>query len=124
MEKIPIKALRPHVAQMRTTHDLEALTTLTLQIYERGMDAWQPIVVARNGQAHHIISGHRRHMAQLLAFALGDWVQEHPETEITIEVVRTMLTQSVRTAALGRLSSAPSNQTRSPPATGRSTTGT
>ncbi|MGH2537663.1 MAG: hypothetical protein ACRDHL_09745, partial [Candidatus Promineifilaceae bacterium] len=30
-------------------------------------------------------------MAQLLAFALQDWAAEHPETAITIEVVRTML---------------------------------
>ena len=40
---------------------------------------------------YYIISGHRRHMAQLPAFALRDWAAEHPETEISIEVARTML---------------------------------
>lgn len=30
-------------------------------------------------------------MAQLLVFALRDWSKDHPDTEITIEVVRTML---------------------------------
>jgi hypothetical protein len=30
-------------------------------------------------------------MAQLLAFALQDWAQDHPDTAVTIEVVRTMV---------------------------------
>ncbi len=62
---------------MRTTYDLEALATLTLQVASRGLDHWQPVVVAPNGRSrpddpatYHIISGHRRHMAQLLALAL------------------------------------------------------
>jgi hypothetical protein len=76
---------------MRTTYDLEALATLTLQIFERGLDNWQAIVASPDGETHHIISGHRRRIAQLLAFALRDWAKERPDTEITIEVVRTML---------------------------------
>lgn len=99
-----IRQLKAHQAQMRTTYDLEPLATLTLQVFERGLDNWQPIVASPNGQTtpdnvvtFHIISGHRRHTAQLLAFALRDWAKERPETvrceasAITIEVVRTML---------------------------------
>lgn len=93
-----IKLLKAHPAQMRTTYDLESLATLTLQLFERGLDDWQPVVASLNGPtipdgvaAYHIISGHRRHMAQLLVFALRHWAKERPDTEITIEVVRTML---------------------------------
>lgn len=118
MPTTAIKLLKPHPAQMRTVYDLESLATLTLQLYERGLDNWQPVVasptpgpllhsgqalskadggrVALNGTAgYHIISGHRRHMAQLLAFALRYWATDHPDTEITIEVVRRMLTTLV-----------------------------
>ena len=100
MPTTPIQHLKPHPAQMRATYDLEALAALTLQVHERGLDQWQPVVATpvANGQTavteavgYYIISGHRRHMAQLLAFALRDWAAEHPETEIPIEVARTML---------------------------------
>ncbi|MBK7917900.1 MAG: ParB-like nuclease domain-containing protein [Chloroflexi bacterium] len=106
MPTTPIQHLKPHPAQMRATYDLEALAALTLQVHERGLDQWQPVVA--NGQTavteaagYYIISGHRRHMAQLLAFALRDWAAEHPETEISIEVARTMLAALVE--SLGSL---------------------
>ena len=86
-----IRQLKTHPAQMRTIYNLESLATLTLQVFERGLDAWQPIVATPNGNGFHIISGHRRHMAQLLTFALQDWANEHTDTEISVEVVRTML---------------------------------
>jgi len=101
MPTTAIKLLKPHPAQMRLVYDLESLATLTLQIYERGLDAWQTIVASPNGEAYHIISGHRRHKAQLLAFTLRDWAKERPETEITIEVVRTMVNTLVE--SLGSL---------------------
>jgi hypothetical protein len=107
MPTAAIKLLKPHPAQMRTTYDLEALATLTLQIYERGLDNWQPVVASPNGEAYHIISGHRRHMAQLLALALRDWAEDRPDTgqseapAITIEVVRTMINTLVE--SLGAL---------------------
>jgi hypothetical protein len=107
MPTAAIKLLKPHPAQMRTTHDLEALATLTLQIYERGLDNWQSVVASPNGETYHIISGHRRHMAQLLAFSLRDWAEDRPDTgqseapAITIEVVRTMITTLVE--SLGTL---------------------
>ncbi|MCA9983712.1 MAG: ParB N-terminal domain-containing protein, partial [Anaerolineales bacterium] len=101
MSTTAIKLLKPHPAQMRTAYELEPLAALALQVYERGLDAWQPIVAAPNGDGFHIVSGHRRHMAQLLAFALQDWAQAHPDTEITIEVVRTMVDTLV--ASLGSL---------------------
>jgi hypothetical protein len=55
MPTTAIKHLKPHPAQMRTTYDLEALATLTLQIYERGLDNWQPVVASPNGETypHH-----------------------------------------------------------------------
>ena len=109
MPTTALKLLKSHPAQMRTIYDLESLATLTLQVYERGLDEWQPIAASPNsglsgaegGDGFYIISGHRRHRAQLLAFALRDWAEEHPETEITIEVVRTMLNALVE--ALGSL---------------------
>ena len=101
MPTTAIKLLRPHPAQMRTVYDLESLATLTLQLSERGLDNWQPIVAAPHGDAYYLVSGHRRHMAQLLAFALRYWATDHPDTEITIEVVRRMLTTLVE--SLGSL---------------------
>ncbi|MFO7683906.1 MAG: hypothetical protein R6X34_28070, partial [Chloroflexota bacterium] len=109
MPTIAIQQLKAHPAQMRTTYDLETLAGLTLQVYERGLDQWQPIAAtphpglngAEGGDGYHIVSGHRRHMAQLLAFALRDWAKEHPDTEITIDVGRTMLTTLVE--SLGSL---------------------
>ena len=101
MSTIAIKQLKAHPAQMRTTYDLERLATLTLQVYERGLHSWQPIVASPNGEGYHIVSGHRRHMAQLFSFALQDWAKEHPDTEITIEVVRTMINTLVE--SLGTL---------------------
>jgi ParB-like chromosome segregation protein Spo0J len=91
MQTTPIKQLKAHPAQMRTTYDPESLATLTLQLFERGLDSWQPIVAAPHDDAYYLVSGHRRQMAQLLAFALRDWAAERPDREITIEVVRTMV---------------------------------
>ena len=115
MPTTPIQHLKPHPAQMRTIYDLEALAALTLQVHERGLDHWQPVVATpvmatpvANGQtavteaaSYHIISGHRRHMAQLLAFALLDWSKQDADTEISIEVARTMLAALVE--SLGSL---------------------
>lgn len=101
MPTAALKHLKAHPAQMRTIYDLESLATLTLQVYERGLDQWQPIAATPNGDGFYIVSGHRRQMAQLLAFALRDWAKEHPDTEITIEVVRTMLNTLVE--SLGSL---------------------
>ncbi|MCI0399009.1 MAG: hypothetical protein L0322_29305 [Chloroflexi bacterium] len=101
MPAVAHKHLKPHAAQMRTTHDLEALASLALQIYQRGLDTWQPIVASPAGEFWHIISGHRRQMGQLLALALEAWAGEHPDTEVTIEVARTMLTTLVE--SLGSL---------------------
>ena len=88
-----IANLKPHPAQMRTTYSLDGLAELCLQIYERGLHDWQPILASPNGEegTFYIVSGHRRQMAQLLAFALGDWAEEHPETDISAELSRTMI---------------------------------
>jgi hypothetical protein len=91
MPTVALKHLKPHMAQMRTTHDPEALSTLTLQIYQRGLDSWQPIVASPAGDIWHLVSGHRRQMAQLLALALQEWASEHADAEVTIEIIRTML---------------------------------
>ncbi len=104
MSVVRLNQLKTHPAQMRTTHDPDALATLTLQLYERGLDAWQPIVAAANGEGYHIVSGHRRHMAQLFALALQDWVQDNPDEAVTIETARNVLAE--QTAASGSLETA------------------
>lgn len=88
-----IQNLKRHAAQMRTQYDQDAMAALTLQLFQRGLDEWQPILAAPAGENgdYRIISGHRRRMAQLFAFALEDWATEHPEQEATIEVARTMI---------------------------------
>lgn len=85
--------LKSHPAQMRTVYDEEGMAALTLQLFQRGLDDWQTILAARAGENgdYHIISGHRRRMAQLFAFALRDWADEQPDREATIEVARTMV---------------------------------
>jgi hypothetical protein len=90
---IPIRQLKPHPAQMRTVYDAEGMATLTLQLFQRGLDSWQPIVAAAAGKNgdYRIITGHRRRMAQLFAIALQDWVDEQSDREATIEVARTMI---------------------------------
>ena len=91
MHQALLKQFKAHRAQMRTQYDLDELATLTLQVYERGLDAWSPIVAAAHGDEHHIISGHRRYKAVLLALTLKGWAKDNPDREITIEVVRAML---------------------------------
>ena len=88
-----IKNLKQHAAQMRTQVDPEGMAALTLQVYQRGLDEWQPIVAAPAGENgdYRIISGHRRRMARLFAFALEDWASEHPEQDVTVEVARTLI---------------------------------
>ena len=100
---IPIKNLKRHPAQMRTVYDIEGMATLSLQIYERGLDEWQTLLASPNGEngMYFIVSGHRRQMARLLAWALADWATEHPDTEISVEVARTML--ATLTNSLGTL---------------------
>jgi hypothetical protein len=101
MTQAYLKQFKPHRAQMRSQYDLDELATLTLQVYERGLDAWSPIVAAAHGDEHHIISGHRRHKATLLALALKGWATGKPKDEITIEVVRAMIQSLVE--SLGSL---------------------
>jgi hypothetical protein len=86
---------------MRTTYDLEKMAALTLQVYERNLDEWQPVVANSNpgqnevegGDGYLIISGHRRHMACLFAYALDDWrIEQGAAGEpVSIETVRGML---------------------------------
>ena len=60
MQQALLKQFKAHRAQMRTQYDLDELATLTLQVYERGLDAWSPIVAAAHEDEYHIISGHRQ----------------------------------------------------------------
>ena len=71
------------------------------EVYERGLDTWQPIVAAKNETGFHIVSGHRRHMAQLLAFALQDWAQDHSETAVAIFRMFQALHPERETAGVG-----------------------
>jgi ParB-like chromosome segregation protein Spo0J len=53
---------------MRTEMDPEEMARLTLQVYERGLSEYQPIVAAEDGDgAYRVVSGHRRWLATLLA---------------------------------------------------------
>ncbi len=99
----PIKNLKQHPAQMRTVYDIESMATLCLQIYERGLNEWQPLLAAPNGEegTYFIVSGHRRQMARLLAWALADWSADHPDKEISVEVAHTMIVALVE--SLGSL---------------------
>lgn len=92
MQTLAIRNFKTHPAQMRTQYDTSKLAELTLQIYERGLNQWQPIVASPNGEGVYIVSGHRRHMAKLLSLALASWAKDHADTEITVEVVETMIT--------------------------------
>ena len=90
---IQIQHLKSHPAQMCTQVDPEGMDALTLHVYQRGLDHWQPILAAPAGENgdYRIISGHRRRMARLFAFALEDWASEHPEQDVTVEVARTLI---------------------------------
>jgi len=87
----PLNAFTHHPAQMRTQYDSDTLAALALQIYERGLHEWQPLVASKRPGSdaehphYHLISGHRRHMARLFAFALRDWVVDPPDAEVTLE---------------------------------------
>ena len=105
MQTASLNQFQPHPAQMRTSYDLDALASLTLQIYERGLNEWQPILAsprpAANGSGgsdgYYIISGHRRHMAQLVALALRTWAAERPDTVVGIEAARGLINSLVET---------------------------
>ncbi|MCB0078039.1 MAG: hypothetical protein KDD73_11550 [Anaerolineales bacterium] len=98
----PITAFHEHPAQMRTLYDLEEMATLTLQVYGRDLDQWQPIVATPrpDGEGYYILSGHRRRMARLFADALLLWRSETAVDEaesVTLEEVCEFLTVVVQT---------------------------
>ena len=80
-----IDQLAEHPAQMRTLYSLLDMATLTLQVYENDLDEWQPITATPDGKGgYYIISGHRRRMARLFAYALTTWINQ-PDSEINEE---------------------------------------
>ena len=87
----PLNVFSHHPAQMRTQYDSDTLAALTLQIYERGLHEWQPLVASKRPDSdaaaprYHLVSGHRRHMARLFAFALRDWALDRPDEEVSLE---------------------------------------
>jgi ParB-like chromosome segregation protein Spo0J len=93
---VPLNQLLPHPAQMRVQYDLDSLAALTLQLHQRGLDAWQPILVSQKETGYHIVSGHRRHMGLLLSLALQDWADKRGDNpEITVEIVRMALSSFI-----------------------------
>lgn len=105
-----LQLLKPHPAQMRSRYDLDELATLTLQVYQRGLDAWHPILVSQNpglskaegGEGYHIVSGHRRYMAYVLAQAYlaahtiqAGQSQDGEETAVSLESIRQFIGQLV-----------------------------
>ena len=83
--KAPISKFAEHPAQMRTLYELDDMATLTLQVYENDLDEWQPITATPDGKGgYFIISGHRRRMARLFAYALATWINQ-PDSGINEE---------------------------------------
>ena len=81
----PISQFTEHPAQMRTLYSLSDMATLTLQVYENDLDEWQPITATPDGKGgYFIISGHRRRMARLFAYALATWIDQ-PDSGINEE---------------------------------------
>ena len=81
----PISQFTEHPAQMRTLYELDDMATLTLQVYENDLDEWQPITATPDGKGgYFIISGHRRRMARLFAYALATWINQ-PDSGINEE---------------------------------------
>ncbi len=87
-----LNAFTPHPAQMRTLYDSDNLAALALQIYERGLNEWQPLVASKRADStddnfnYYLVSGHRRYMARLFAFALRDWAVGREDEEVSLEV--------------------------------------
>ena len=97
-----MRQLRKHTAHDRTQYDLDKIAGLTLQIYQRNIDTWQPIVAAplpaANGDepTFAIISGHRRYFARIFVHAVHEWaaLDENKEAVadgITLDFVRSLI---------------------------------
>ncbi len=105
---VTLAQLHIHDAHDRTRYDLDKLAGLTLQVVERNLDKWQPVTAAlsqpANGKAaqYRIISGHRRWLARILAYAVLEWAklpqhQERTESGIDLPFVRELLVEIVQT---------------------------
>ncbi len=103
---VKLRQLRKHAAHDRTRYDLQKIAGLTLQIYQRDIDTWQPIVAASlpsdNGHdpAFAIISGHRRYFARIFVHAVREWaaLEENQETVtdgITLDFVHALIQEMV-----------------------------
>ena len=101
----PLNAFTHHPAQMRTQYDSDNLAALALQIYERGLNEWQPLVASKragssdDNPSYHLVSGHRRHMARLFAFALRDWAVERPDEEVLLETAVSLVHSFIEASA-------------------------
>ncbi len=106
--RVMLKQLHIHDAHDRTRYDLDKLAGLTLQVVERNLDEWQPVTAAlaqpANGKAaqYRIISGHRRWLARILAYAVLEWAklpdhQARTENGIDLPFVRELLVEIVQT---------------------------
>ncbi len=80
---VQLKNLTRHKAHDRTKYDLPALVGLTLQIVERQLDKWQPIVVTESDalDQHAIISGRRRFLATVLSYGVQEWAKAEESEE-------------------------------------------
>ncbi len=106
--RVMLMQLHIHDAHDRTRYDLDKLAGLTLQVVERNLDEWQPVTAAlaksANGKAaqYRIISGHRRWLARILAYAVLEWAklpdhQARTENGIDLPFVRELLVEIVQT---------------------------
>ncbi len=73
---VMLRQLHKHIAHDRTQYDFNKIAGLTLQIYQRDLDDWMPIVAAPdndNPDSYAIISGHRRYFARIFVHAVHEW---------------------------------------------------
>ena len=74
---VQLNQLVMHHGHDRTQFDLRKLAGLTLQIVQRDIDTYAPIVAARiqtdADNQYKIVSGHRRFVARILAYGVLEW---------------------------------------------------
>lgn len=82
LQRVEMGSIFAHPAQMRTLYSPEGMAELALQVYaNQGIDAWNPILVtpAPEGNGYYVVSGHRRRMATLFAWAVEVWLDHQPD---------------------------------------------
>lgn len=99
LQQVEMGSILAHPAQMRTLYSPEGMAELALQVYaNQGIDAWNPILVTPTPESngYYVVSGHRRRMATLFAWAVEVWLNHQPDVAtrraaFTLEEMQTFL---------------------------------